>query len=67
MRMSPPSRLDRKTDSRMADQYPEYAFAKRILGRLGIFDPAKTGSMSSKNVFLRRVFRFFGLYPNMRM
>lgn len=51
----------------MADQYPEYAFAKRILGRLGIYDPAKTGSMSWKNVFLRRFFRFFRLYPNMRM
>ena len=50
----------------MQNRYPQYKTAKKLLGLLRLYDPKKTGSMSSKNVFLRRFWRFFGLYPNMR-
>lgn len=49
----------------MKGTYPQYSFIKKFLKPLGIYDPTKTGSMSSKNVFLRKFWKFFGLYPNM--
>lgn len=51
----------------MKETTPQYKLAKKILGTLKIYDASKTGVISSKNVFVRKLFKWVGWYPNIRM